>query len=66
MDSKKIGMNVRIARVKKNMTISELAKRTGMSVTTVSHLERGIGNARMLTLQRIAEVLGVDLESLIE
>lgn len=59
-------MNVKIARVKANMTISDLAKQAKMSVTTISHLERGIGNVRMLSLQKIANVLGVEVESLLE
>lgn len=66
MDSKTIGMNVKIARVKKNMTIQELAKKAGMSVTTISRLERGIGNARMFSINKIAEVLEVDVKTLVE
>lgn len=66
MDSKTVGMNVKIARVKKNMTIQELAKKAGMSVTTISRLERGIGNARMFSINKIAEVLEVDVKTLVE
>lgn len=66
MDSKTVGMNVKIARVKKNMTIQELAKKAGMSVTTISRLERGIGNARMFSVNKIAEVLEVDVKTLVE
>ena len=66
MDSKTVGMNVKIARVKKNMTIQELAKQAGMSVTTISRLERGIGNARMFSINKIAEVLEVDVKTLVE
>ena len=66
MDSKTVGMNVKIARVKKNMTIQELAKKAGMSVTTISRLERGIGNARIFSVNKIAEVLEVDVKTLVE
>lgn len=66
MDSKTVGMNVKIARVKKNMTIQELAEKAGMSVTTISRLERGIGNARMFSINKIAEVLEVDVKTLVE
>lgn len=65
MDIKTVGMNVKIARVKKGMTIQELAKQAGMSVTTISRLERGIGNARMFSINKIAEVLEVDVKTLI-
>lgn len=66
MDSEQIGMNVKIARVRKNMTIQELAKKAGMSVTTISRLERGIGKARMFSIAKIADVLEVDVKTLIE
>lgn len=65
MDIKTVGMNVKIARVKKGMTIQELAKQAGMSVTTISRLERGIGNARMFSINKIAEVLEVDVKTLV-
>jgi len=66
LDKQQVGMNVKIARVKKNMTIQELAKKAGMSVTTISRLERGIGNARMFSIIKIAEVLEVDVKALVE
>jgi transcriptional regulator with XRE-family HTH domain len=66
MDSEQIGMNVKIARVRKNMTIQELAKKAGMSVTTISRLERGIGKARMFSITKIADALEVDVKTLIE
>lgn len=65
MDIKTVGMNAKIARVKKGMTIQELAKQAGMSVTTISRLERGIGNARMFSINKIAEVLEVDVKTLV-
>lgn len=66
IDKERLGMNVKIARVRKDMTIQELAKKAGMSVTTISRLERGIGNARMFSLNKIAEALEVDVKTLIE
>lgn len=65
MDYIKIGLNARIARIKADITIEELSKRTGMSVTTISHLERGIGNTRMSSLNKYAKALGVEIEQLI-
>ena len=65
-NKEQVGINVKIARVRKSITIQELAKKAGMSVTTISRLERGIGNTRMFSLQKIADVLEVDVKSLIE
>ena len=64
--NKQIGLNVKIARVKKGMTIQQLAKEAGMSVTTISRLERGASNARIFSLKKIADVLGIDVQTLVE
>lgn len=66
MEAKEVGMNVKIVRVKANMTIQELAKKAGMSVTTISRLERGIGTARMFSINKIANALGIDVKTLLE
>lgn len=66
MDVAKIGMKVKIERVKKELTIEELASRANMSVTTISRLERGYGNPRMFSIQKIAEVLELDVNTLVE
>ena len=41
IDNKKIGANIRLARVKKMMSQSELAKLLGVTQTHMSNLERG-------------------------
>lgn len=48
------------AREECGMTQKDLAEKTGIHQAEISKLERGIGNPSLLTLQRIAE--GLDLE----
>lgn len=65
MDYSKIGMNAKIARVKAGVTIEELSKIAGMSVTTISHLERGIGKTRIISINKYAKALGIEVKKII-
>jgi transcriptional regulator with XRE-family HTH domain len=57
---------LRKARIEKGWTIEELAGKSGTSPATISHLENGTRKARWLTLKKLADVLGVEVESLID
>jgi transcriptional regulator with XRE-family HTH domain len=62
-----IGANVRLARVKKGMTQVELAEKAGVALSTVSFVETGRHAAsRALTLSKLANALGVSVESLLQ
>lgn len=49
------------AREQAKLTQKELSKLTGIYQADISKLERGIGNPSILTLQRMAEGLGMEL-----
>ena len=49
IDNKKIGANIRLARVKKMMSQSELAKLLGVTQTHMSNLERTVTMLNELT-----------------
>jgi len=53
-----IGDVVRKLRNRRGIKIEDLAERAQMSKTTLSEFERGIGNQRKETIERIAEALG--------
>ena len=56
---------IRYARLAKDMTQEELAKRSGVSRATIIGLESGkITNAKTETLRKIASALGVTVDSL--
>ena len=62
-----IGTNVRVARIKKGMTQAELAEKAGVALSTVSFVENGKhADRRALTLSKLANVLGVSVESLLQ
>ena len=56
-----IGARVRELRIAKGISLSELARRAGLSVSFLSHLERGEVNGSLNSLQSVAEALGTNL-----
>ena len=58
----KIANQISLARNKKNLTQTELAKITGIHQAEISKIERGIGNPSIKTLERIAQGLELTLE----
>jgi DNA-binding XRE family transcriptional regulator len=60
-----LGANVRLARIRKNMTQQELADLVGVHVARVSALEKGHGNPRLSTLVRFAAALGLCVNALV-
>ena len=67
IDSKRVAMNVRVARARVGLSQKELADKSGVCETTISFIENGKQEMiRMSTLQKLAEVLGVDVGQLLE
>ena len=54
---KNVGMEVRVARIRKGYTIPMLAKQTGLSEEPIGKLERGKSDFQIMTLKRIADAL---------
>jgi len=52
-----VGQRVRLARFRKDMTLKEVALRSGMSATHISEIERGKTSPTIGALQRIAAAL---------
>ncbi|MBP2027449.1 putative transcriptional regulator [Acetoanaerobium pronyense] len=49
--------NLKIARIKKEMSQKELAKKIGVSTQAISDFERGIINPSYETMKKISEAL---------
>ncbi|BBC32410.1 hypothetical protein SGFS_037040 [Streptomyces graminofaciens] len=52
---------LRSARIRAQLTQDEVARRAGISVRTVRHIERGQVTPRPATLERMSEVFGYDV-----
>jgi transcriptional regulator with XRE-family HTH domain len=62
-----IGRNVRAAREAKLFSRPDLAKRSGLSLAGIDHLERGLSaRPRRLTIEKLAKALDVDVDILME
>ena len=53
-------------RIEKQLTQEELAKRTNLSTSFISNLERGVNAPSFETLESIAEALGVSVKDLFD
>lgn len=59
--------NLRRIRRAKDVTIQELSKATGVSVATISEMERGIRqNPTVNTIEKLAKALGVKFNDLLK
>lgn len=61
---KKVGMELKIARIRKGMTQKDIESITGLSQKVVMHLENGKSESRLLTYKRIADALEVSLKDI--
>jgi transcriptional regulator with XRE-family HTH domain len=61
----RIAINLQRIRAEKSVSLSEVARSSGMSKATLSKLEAGMGNPTIETLTALANSLGVTLEALL-
>ena len=60
------GLAVRRAREAKGLTQEKLAERAELDSTYISGIERGVRNASLISLVRVAKGLGIPLARLCE
>lgn len=61
-----LGVAVRAARNRLDLSVQALAQRAGVSLGLVSQVERGVGNPSLQSIQRIARALGISASRLLE
>lgn len=61
----KLGQSIRYIRLKKEMSQEELGFKAELSTNSISAIERGTYNFKIKTLYKIAEFLGVNVESIL-
>jgi transcriptional regulator with XRE-family HTH domain len=55
---------LRIARSKAGMTLTELEAASGVGASTISKIERGVSRPQAGTLHKLADALGVEVDEL--
>ena len=61
-----VGASVRMARKRRRMTLQDLADQTGVSVSMLSMLERGVASPSIGTLVSVASALGLHMAQLFQ
>jgi transcriptional regulator with XRE-family HTH domain len=59
-----IGKNIRLFRKKERLTLDELSKKTAISPSFLSNIESGIKQPTLITIEKIAQALNINLTSL--
>ena len=62
---KKFGKNVKIERIKKDLTQEQLAEIMGVSQKYVASIERGKENMTLCKILELSKSLNVDIETLL-
>jgi transcriptional regulator with XRE-family HTH domain len=60
------GQRLRELRVEKALSLRALGERSGVSFVTISELEKGHRPARLVTIRKLAEALGVEPKELMK
>ncbi len=63
-DESRIGAHIRALREQRGMSVTELGRRTGVTKSQISQIERGGSNPSLPVLRAIAKALGVPLFTL--
>jgi len=63
---RRVGFQIRRLRTDRGLTLQDVAGRTGVSVSMLSMLERGVAGASINTLVAVASALGVHMSDLFE
>ena len=63
---KKFGKNVKIERIKKDLTQEQLAEIMSVSQNYIANIERGKANMSLVKLYELSKYLNVKLEKLLD
>ncbi len=62
----KLGRNIKIERIRKNITQEEFAEKIDMSLSYVSKLEQGLTSPTAIVLFKMAKLLNIPMEKFFE
>lgn len=65
-DNIKFGLKVKFERLKRNLTQEKLAEFAGISVNSVSMIERGITSPTLQTVKALSKAFDIPLEDLVK
>lgn len=59
----KVGMEFRIARIRKGLIINDISKMTGLSREAISKIENGKTDTKILSYKRMADALEIEMKN---
>ena len=62
----KLGQKIRYERVKRNMSQEELAACANINFRSISYIECGKHDVKILTLEKIAKAFNIDISELLQ
>jgi transcriptional regulator with XRE-family HTH domain len=64
-EAKTIGSNVRYWRTRRALTQRQLASSAGLTLSTITRIERGLARPHPTTVHKLAVALGVGVEQIL-
>ncbi len=64
--SDKIGLKIKLLRMKQNLSQEELGAKASVSATSIGSIERGQSSPTIETLDKIAAALNIELKELVD
>lgn len=61
----KIGMEIKVARIRKGLQRNDICKMTGLGSATICKIENGSTDGRILSYKRIVDALEIDIKNIL-
>ena len=59
----KIGMEIKVSRIRKGLERKDICKMTGLNVATIMQIENGTREGKILSYKRIIDALELDIKN---
>lgn len=62
---KKVGMEFKVARIRKGWTCKEVGESAKLGISTISKMENGTVDGKLSSYKRVADALGIHLKDIL-
>lgn len=61
---KQVSLKLKCQRIMVELSINDVAEKTGLSYATINHMEKGAKDFHVLNIKRVATVYGIDMKEM--
>lgn len=61
----KIGMEIKVSRIRKGLERKDICKLTGLNICTVANIENGLNDSKILNYKRIVDALEIEMKNIL-